>query len=194
MNTCHAYSAKTHVCRCLSALSALSCGAWVLGAGSVSAYAAPQTYATPSRSASSDAQTGFGASAETGVNVLRPFVGAQFGYRFASAPQFELFLDYSYNTAISAFDFHTGGLGAHAYLLTFGSFELYYQGRLSLGISAGGRTNVPERDLGQRLLGAFVTQGLGVDAHLLPSLSIALTLDTGYPVWLRPALAVRYRF
>jgi hypothetical protein len=135
---------------------------------------------------------GFTATAGGGTNVDAPFVELQLGRRFERAAFFELFADYSYDAAVSEFSFQTFGLGARTYLFAFDRFELFHQAVAALAVSSsGGHDN---RDFGQRLLGAVLTQGVGLQAQVVPRWQVALTLSTGTPVWLRPELTVRYAF
>jgi len=132
----------------------------------------------------------FTATAGGGLDVGTPFGELQLGRRFRAAPHFELYLDYSYNGAISTYPFHTFGIGARTYLVSFDRFELFHQALAATGLGSGGHL----RTIGDRLLGAFLTQGLGLDAKLAPCWSVAVVVSTGYPVWLRSELVVRYRF
>ena len=59
-------------------------------------------------------------------------------------------------------------------------------------VSSSGRFN--NRAIGDRLLGPVFTQGLGVQVVMHQAWTAALVVSTGYPVWLRPELAVRYTF
>jgi len=130
-----------------------------------------------------------------GLNVSRPFAGAQVGYRFERASFLEAFVDYSYDAPISELSFHTLGLGARVYFASFFErVELFHQSLFGTALSSGGTAEAPKRELGERLLGVFMTQGLGAEAHVAHGFHAALTLSTGYPVWFRPELAVRYRF
>lgn len=148
----------------------------------------------PAETTTPAVRTGFGLALDGGTNVATPFLGAQIGWRFARADFFELYLDYAYGAAISEFSFHTFGAGTRTFFFSRGRVELFHQALLGFGVSAGGTTDVPNRDLGQRLLGAFMTQGLGVDVAVTGGLHASFALSTGYPVWLRPELALRYRF
>lgn len=148
---------------------------------------APASPARPSRHGPS---VGLGG----GANVSHPYLGAQLGYRFARAEFLELLLDYSYDAAIPEFTFQTASVGARTFFASFGRVELYHQALLGVALSSGGTTEVPKREIGERLLGAFVTQGVGAELEVWRGFHAALTLSTGYPVWLRPELAVRYRF
>lgn len=143
---------------------------------------------------SSVARSGLALGVSGGANVAVPYIGAQLGYRFAKADFLEPYVDYSYGAAVSAFSFHTMGVGARTYFAAFGPLELYHQAFAGLGLSSGGTADVPKRELGERLLGAFMTQGLGADVAVYKSLHVALTVSTGYPVWLRSELAARVRF
>lgn len=154
--------------------------------GSAPAEAAP---AEPARSSS-----GFRAGAGGGVNVTKPFAEIQVGRRFERAELLELYLDWSYDAAISEFAFQTAGVGLRTYFARFGRVELLHQALLGVGLSSGGTTQVPKRELGERLLGAFMTQGVGADVTIVRGLHASLTLSTGYPVWLRPELVAYYRF
>lgn len=140
------------------------------------------------------ATTGFTATVGAGLNLDTPFVEAQLGRRFASAPHFEIFLDYSYGAAISEFDFQTFGVGARTYIARChcNRIEVFHQAVLAFGLSASGNGAVEGRQLGERILGAFVTQGLGTQLALTDHWQLALVVSTGYPVWLRSELAVRF--
>lgn len=140
------------------------------------------------------ARDGFGIDFTGGTNVLTPYGGVRLGRRFSRANYFELYLDYSYGAAISAFPFHTVGLGTRAYLVSGERFELFHQSLFAVGISSGGTAQVPNRTLGEQLLGAFMTQGLGVNVWMWRGLHAAFAVSTGYPVWLRPELSLGYRF
>jgi hypothetical protein len=69
-----------------------------------------------------------------------------------------------------------------------------HQALLGFAVAGGGTSPATNRDLGARLLGAFMTQGVGADVWVASGLSLSVTVSTGYPVWLRPELALRYRF
>jgi hypothetical protein len=140
------------------------------------------------------ADPGFTVSAGAGTNVGTPFVLARAGRRFARAPFFELFADYSYDKAISAFSFQTFGVGVRTYLARWGRVELFAQATAGLAISEGGTAQDPARELGDRLLGPVFTQGVGVAVHVCRCWSASFTLSTGDPVWLRPELAATYSF
>ena len=132
---------------------------------------------------------GWIASVGVGLDVGTPFAEVQLGRRF-HAP-FELYLDYSYNGTISAYPFHTVGVGVRTYLVPLGEHAtLFHQSLAAFGIGTGGHFQT----IGDRLLGPFFTMGLGVDVKLHPCWSIAAVLAVGDPVWLRSELAVRYRF
>lgn len=137
---------------------------------------------------------GFSAAIGTGLNVTRPFGTLELGRRLQSADFFEPYVGYSYNAAVSEFPFHVMGLGVRTYFLTWPRVEVFHQAYLGTALSGGGSTDVPERDLGERMLGAFVTQGLGAQVLLGSGFSLALTCETGYPVWLRSTLAVNYLY
>jgi hypothetical protein len=145
-------------------------------------------------SAHAPSEHGLGLSLTGGLNVAHPFAGAQAGWRFERATFLEVFIDYSYGWAISRFQFHTGGVGVRTHFAKFGHFGLVHQALLALAISGGGTVQTPHRDLGERLLGAFVTQGLGTEYTFGGNWAVALDVSTGYPVWLRSELAVRYTF
>jgi hypothetical protein len=138
------------------------------------------------------AKPGFTATAGGGTNVDTPFVEVQIGRRFRRAPFFELFLDYSYDRPISLFSFQTFGLGVRTYFWKFDRFEMFHQAMAAFAISSSGRGPVQDREIGERLLGAFLTQGVGVQAAINPCWNVALTVNTGTPVWLRPELSVRF--
>ncbi len=139
------------------------------------------------------AEPGFSLAAGGGANVGTPFVEARAGRRFERAPHFELYVDYSFDRAISEFSFQTFGVGVHTYLLRFASrFELFHQAVAALAISGSG--SFMNRDLGQRLLGPVLSQGVGVEAALDRCWAAALVVSAGDPVWLRSELAVKYTF
>jgi hypothetical protein len=152
------------------------------------------TASTPSTATAVPSRGGFGIGINGGTNVLTPYFGARAGVRFSRADFFEVYVDYSYGAAISTFPFHTIGFGTRTYFFTRGRIELYHQGLLAVGLSSGGTAEVPNRTLGERLLGVFMTQGIGVDLSIWRGLHTSLTVSTGYPVWLRPELALGYRF
>lgn len=129
-----------------------------------------------------------------GANVVHPYVGVNAGYRFARADFVEVFVDWSYDAAISTFPFHTFGAGARTFFATLGPVEIYHQALFGFALSGGGTASEPSRDLGERLLGAFTTQGVGAEVRVVQGLRLALTASTGYPVWFRPELAARWRF
>jgi hypothetical protein len=137
---------------------------------------------------------GFSVAVGGGVNVGTPFIEAQVGRRFEAAKHFELYLDYSYDAAISEFSFQTFGLGARTYLASFGRFELFHQALAGFAVSSGGEGPVSHREIGERLLGPVFTQGVGAEVLLYRGLTATLVVSTGYPVWLRPELTVKYRF
>lgn len=143
-------------------------------------------------SSPASAEGQFTASLVPGLNLDTPFVEAQLGRRFTCAPHFEVFLDYSYGAAISEFAFHTFGAGARTYFVHRGRLEVFHQAVLAFGVSASGNGAVDNRALGERLLGAFVTQGIGVQIAPAGAWRLSFAVATGYPVWLRPELAVRY--
>ncbi|MBL8609524.1 MAG: hypothetical protein JNL38_19495 [Myxococcales bacterium] len=157
-----------------------------------SASSAPRAAAPPAADAP---RRGLALALAQGLNVSRPFAGAQVGYRFERASFLEAFVDYSYDAPISELSFHTLGLGARVYFASFfDSVELYHQSLFGTALSSGGPAAAPKRELGERLLGVFMTQGLGAEVHVAYGFHAGLTLSTGYPVWFRPELAVRYRF
>lgn len=129
-----------------------------------------------------------------GVNVATPFVEIQAGRRFRGAPHVEAFVDYSYDRPISAFAFHTLGVGVRTRLAGVGRFELYHQAVAALAVSESGRGPVHDRDLGQRLLGALLTQGVGAAVMVGDRWMVSAGLTTGTPVWLRPSLDVGATF
>jgi hypothetical protein len=139
---------------------------------------------------------GFTATVGAGVNVDTPFVEAQVGRRFRRAPFFEAFLDYSYDRPISLFSFQTFGVGARTYFAHPWCIEVFHQAVAAFAISSSGTSEAPNRDLGQRLLGGILTQGIGAQLPLGAGhrWAVALTVSTGTPVWLRPELAVRGTF
>jgi hypothetical protein len=136
------------------------------------------------------AEPGYTVTAGGGLNVDAPYAEAQLGRRFVRAPFLELFVDYSFNAAISEFTFHTLGAGVRTYFLHRGRVELFHQALAAFGVSSSG--DYDNRDLGQRVLGAFLTQGAGVQLAFNPCWNVALTVSTGTPVWLRPELAARF--
>lgn len=145
--------------------------------------------------AAAASRRGFTATAGVGMTVGTPFVELQVGRRLSGrARHGEVYLDYSYNAAISAYPFHTIGVGLRTYFPVGARLELFHQAMVGTAIAGGGHEEVTGRDLGQRLLGAFTTQGLGAQLHLTGDWAIAAVVSTGYPVWLRPELTVRYTF
>jgi hypothetical protein len=143
---------------------------------------------------SSDDRHGFTVSAGGGLNLDTPFVEAQFGRRFVRAPHFELYVDYSYGAAISEFNFQTFGIGARTYFSHYGRVEVFHQALMAFGVSASGNSTVEDRGFGERVLGAFMEQGIGVQVALTDGWRLATVVSVGYPVWLRSELAVRYAF
>lgn len=137
---------------------------------------------------------GFTAALGGGTNVGTPFLEAQVGRRFHRAPFLEVFLDYSYDRPISELSFQTFGVGVRTYFTRFDRFELFFQAVASFAVSSSGTGPVQNRAIGERLLGAFMTQGLGISAQLAGRWSASLAISTGDPVYLRPELAVRYTF
>lgn len=137
---------------------------------------------------------GFTARIGGGANVLDPYLELQLGRRFTRAPWFELYLDYSYNWPISEFSFHTFGVGARTMLVRGRHAQLFHQSLLAFAVSSSGDGPVTDRELGERLLGAFVTQGLGVAWQLAPRWTMSLAASTGYPVWLRSDVSVGVTF
>ena len=144
--------------------------------------------------ASADPGGGFTVAIGGGVNVGTPFVEAQLGRRLHRAPFLELFLDYSYDRPISELSFQTFGGGVSTYVTRFARFELFVQAIAAFGVSSSGAGPVQHRAIGERLLGAFMTQGLGISAQIYRCWTASLAVSTGYPVYLRPELAVRYTF
>jgi hypothetical protein len=140
------------------------------------------------------ADGGFVLSAGGGLNVDTPFGELQLGRRFVRAPQLELYFDYSYGAAISELDFQTFGVGARTYLSARGRVEVFLQSLAAFGLSASGNGEVENRALGERVLGAFMEQGAGVQIALSESWRLATVVSVGYPVWLRSELALRYAF
>ncbi|MBL8624489.1 MAG: hypothetical protein JNK64_24490 [Myxococcales bacterium] len=137
---------------------------------------------------------GFTVAVGAGVNVDTPFVEVQLGRRFRCAPHLEAYVDYSYDRPISAFAFHTLGVGVRTRIGGVGPVEVFHQATAALAVSEAGRGPVQDRDLGQRLLGAILTQGVGAATTLPGRWTVALTLTTGTPVWLRPSLDVQRTF
>jgi hypothetical protein len=144
--------------------------------------------------ASADPGGGFTVAVGGGTNVGTPFVEAQLGRRFHRAPFLEIFLDYSYDRPISELSFQTFGGGVRTYFTRFARFELFFQAVAAFGVSSSGTGPVQNRAIGERLLGAFMTQGIGISAQLYRCWTASFTVSTGYPVYLRPELAVRYTF
>jgi len=144
--------------------------------------------------ASAHAEPGFTAGVGGGTNVDAPYVVAQLGRRFERVPFLEVFLDYSYDRPISELSFQTFGAGVRTYVARWDRVELFHQATAAFAVSASGKGPVQNRDLGERLLGAFMEQGLGVAVHIDCRWSASLAVSTGYPVWLRPELAVRVVF
>ena len=140
--------------------------------------------------------TGFSLATGGGTNVGTPFVEARAGRRFTSAEHFELYVDYTYDRAISMFSFQTFGIGVHSYLWKFagGRVEMFHQAVAAFAVSSSGAGPVQNRALGERLLGPVFTQGFGVEAHIDACWAAAFVLSTGDPVWLRPELTVKYVF
>jgi hypothetical protein len=140
--------------------------------------------------------TGFSVATGGGTNVGTPFVEARAGRRFTRAEHFEVYLDYTYDRAISMFSFQTFGVGVHSYLFAFagGRAELFHQAVAAFAVSSSGEGPVQNRMLGERLLGPVFTQGVGVEAHVDACWAAAFVLSTGDPVWLRPELTVKYTF
>jgi hypothetical protein len=133
---------------------------------------------------------GFFVAAGAGLNVGHPFGEVQVGRRFRHAPHFELYLDYSYDAKISEYAFQTFGLGGRTYLATIAHCELFHQALASFAISQGGDL----RTIGDRLLGGFFTQGLGLALVTGSAWTIEVAVSTGYPVWLRSDVALVVRF
>ena len=144
--------------------------------------------------ARADPGGGFTAAAGGGTNVGTPFVEAQLGRRFKRAPFIELYLDYSYDRPISELSFQTFGVGVRTYFKRFDRFELFHQALAAFALSSSGAGPVQGRAIGERILGPVMMQGLGISAQLYRCWTASLTVSTGYPVWLRPELAVRYTF
>jgi len=140
------------------------------------------------------ADGGFTLTAGGGLNLDTPFGELQLGRRFVRAPHFELYLDYSYGAAISEFDFQTFGIGARTYFAGHGRVEVFHQALMAFGLSASGNGAVENRAIGERVLGAFMEQGVGVQIALSESWRLSTVVSLGYPVWLRSELAVRYAF
>lgn len=140
--------------------------------------------------AHAEPRSGFTFSGGGGTNVGAPFAELQAGRRFARAPFVEVFLDASYGAAISEVSFTTFGAGVRTYFSRHGRVELFHQALAAFAISGSGDVN--GRAIGERLLGAFMTQGVGVSVELCQCWSVSLAVSTGYPVWLRPELAARY--
>ena len=143
---------------------------------------------------SAGSPSGFTATVVGGLNVDTPFVELELGRRFERAPHFEIYLDYSYGAAISQFSFQTFGAGVRTYFFHHRQVEVFHQALLALGVSSSGNGVVEDRAIGERLLGAFMTQGLGAQVQLTRELSLTVGIDTGYPVWLRSDVGVRFTF
>jgi hypothetical protein len=126
-------------------------------------------------------------AAGVGTNVQHPFADARVGHRWSIV---EVALDYSYDAAISELPFQTFGVAVRTFFARVHGVELFHQATAAFALSSAGDFN--DRALGDRLLGAFLTQGLGADYAIDRCWSVALTVSTGYPVWLRPELAVRF--
>lgn len=172
-------------------------GAWACGQEAraepaqvavLAAEPSPRPRPQPRREAS-----GLHLGVEGGLNVSRPYVGGHLAWRFVSAPYFELLLDYDYATKISQFPFHTASVGMRTYLGKWAAFELFSASLCGVAIAGDGHHALTNRDLGARLLGAFLSQGLGVQASLGGGWLAGIEVATGYPVWLRSQLSVRYR-
>lgn len=129
-------------------------------------------------------------AAGAGANVGTPFGELQLGHRFHRAPHFELYLDYSYAGAISEYRFHTLGVGARTYFAHVPHSSLFHQALAAVAITEGGNL----RAFGDRLLGGFFTQGLGIQVELGSHWSFDAIVSTGYPVWLRGEAQLRYWF
>ena len=137
---------------------------------------------------------GFTVSVGGGVNVDAVFATVQAGRRFERAPHVEVYLDYSYGRPISTFAFHTFGLGVRTQLKQGARIGWFHQAGAALAVSSSGERDTPNRELGERLLGAFMTQGLGVAVRLDRDWRLRATVLTGYPVWLRGEVALEYTF
>jgi len=133
---------------------------------------------------------GVTASAGGGMNVGTPFAEVEVGRRFPCARFLELYADYSYDAAISTYAFHTFGIGARTYVAHLGPSELFLQSLAGFAISGGGHFQT----FGDRLLGPFFTQGVGLAYPITPAWTVAVSVSTGDPVWLRSDLAVRFTF
>jgi hypothetical protein len=133
------------------------------------------------------AEPGYTVALGGGLNVGHPFVDARLGHRWSRV---EVALDYSYDAKISELPFQTFGVAVRTFLTTVGPVELFHQASASFALSSSGTFD--DRQLGDRLLGGFFTQGLGAEYAIDPCWSVALTVSTGYPVWLRPELAVKF--
>jgi hypothetical protein len=133
---------------------------------------------------------GFFVAAGGGLNVSHPFGELQVGRRFRNAPHFELYLDYSYDGKISEFPFQTFGIGGRTYLLHVAHCELFHQALASFALAQGGDL----RTIGDRVLGGFFTQGLGLALVTGSAWTLELSVATGYPVWLRSDLGLKVRF
>ncbi|HEY4181974.1 MAG TPA: hypothetical protein VGM90_34260 [Kofleriaceae bacterium] len=129
-----------------------------------------------------------------GLNVSAPYLEAQVGRRFERAPFFELYLDYSYGWPISELSFQTFGIGERSYFFHRPRVEVFHQALMGFAISSSGTGKVQDRAIGERFLGAFVSQGLGTAVTIAPQWQLSLTLSSGYPVWLRSDLSLRYTF
>lgn len=135
---------------------------------------------------------GWFASAGLGANTTHAFGEVQIGHRLCTVP-FELYVDYSYDAAISQFSFQTLGVGARTYFYRAGAVQVFHQALAGAALSSGGEGAVQNRTFGDRLLGGVFEQGVGVEVAF-GAWSIKLVESTGYPVWLRSELGVAFRW
>lgn len=138
------------------------------------------------------ADPGYFAAAGGGANVAHPFGELTVGRRFLRAPHFEVGLTYSYDAKISELPFQTLGIAVRTYFGHVGPLEIFHQAAASLALSSSGTFG--DRAIGDRLLGAMLTAGLGADFAIDRCWSVSLAASIGTPVWLRSELAVRYTF
>jgi len=133
------------------------------------------------------------ASAGLGANTFHGFGELQVGHRLCTVP-FELYLDYSYDAAISQFTFQTLGIGARTYFYRAATVQVFHQALAGAALSSGGEGAVQHRTFGDRLLGGIFEQGAGVEVALTRSWAVKAVVSTGYPVWLRSELGVTFRW
>jgi hypothetical protein len=146
--------------------------------------------------ATAAADGNFALGAAAGLNVATPYADLSVARRFVRAPHVEMVLDVSYDRPISYFAFYTAGLGLRTTLTHFGTDDLalFHEALAGFAVSESGRGPVQDRDLPQRLLGPVFTQGLGLEYRFAPCWSAAVTVSTGYPVYLRSDAGIRWHF